>query len=225
MKEIDLQEFLEISYQELDSFFNPYIANGFFEHWASWVVKNWSEESYFDSETVNLGFDSSVYPEKTDTNLKEKCKTYIDFINSNTGETLATYSSGSGIECQKYEELLREQFANAATNKINEISELYNIYMPKRYKEEIDECKTISEIIGREFFNHKTDKKLYDAADSLMCDFGVLGYKIVEFGYPPEIYYERNKGQLVERYEKTWCADLTLDDIKSILKNKSSHIN
>ncbi|MEB6566339.1 hypothetical protein MXL26_13600, partial [Acinetobacter towneri] len=68
-----------------------------------------------------LGYDCSSYPEKTNQSLSDKCPTYADFINANTGFSECTHVSGQGMRCQEYEEKLLEIFGEATAKKIDEL--------------------------------------------------------------------------------------------------------
>jgi hypothetical protein len=217
MNDIELVTFFEICYKNLDNFFKSENQNGWLKEWAEWVAIRWSNGIYFDTETIDSGYDYSEQPLKTNKKLKYECKTYVDFIYANTGESEATYCSGSGLKCKQYEALLRELFYNAAFAKINELAKQYKINLPLKYQEDINNCKDMSAVISSQIFSYKSDPKLYEAADKLLCDFGSLGCKVNEFGYLPECSFENNKGIIVEKHEKTWCSDLVLKEVEQLI--------
>ena len=218
LEKIELIDFLELAYNNLDWFANPDNLEGFVRYWAIWVLKNWGGKNYFDTNTVDLKFDISDYPIKTENSLKDYCKTYADFINANTGQSKPTYAPGAGMACQDYTEILSEMFGDIMFKEINKLSEQYSIAMPHKYEDELNSCENVSDIILGQFFDHSSDKELYDAGDKIIMSFGVLGDKLGELGYTPEYQISYDKGEPhIEGYNRTWCSELTLEEIKKMV--------
>ena len=80
-----LTESLKKVEQDLAYFVSPENKDGFIKEFASWVYGEWSKNDFYETDIVDLGYDCSSYPEKTNQSLSDKCPTYADFINANTG--------------------------------------------------------------------------------------------------------------------------------------------
>ena len=88
---------IEIS---LDKYVSPNNKDGFYRKFVLWVIRTWEASEFIDEEVGDVGFDVSTHPKKTGLKLKDKVRTYAEFINSNNGNSTATFCSGSGMSCE-----------------------------------------------------------------------------------------------------------------------------
>ena len=195
---------------EMENFASPDNKNGFYRQFCFWVYKTWSECEFVDTEVVDVGYDCSTYPVKTGLLAAEKCSTYKDFINSNTGNGICTYNSGSGMACEQYSEKLQELFGDACSQKLSELIMQHGLVVPDKYK---SDCEDISELIFSQCADYQEDPELYGICDSIMSRFGAIGYEVEPYtcnvcGVDPD-------GNFI--YEDSQFADMTLDDFKRLM--------
>lgn len=93
--------------QSFSSLGNP---QGFLPQFYDWVVREWSLRPYYTTELVNFGYDFTHYPQKTDYLLREKVKTYRDFIHANNGHHYVNFLPDHGTSCATMEKNLYEFF-------------------------------------------------------------------------------------------------------------------
>ncbi|MEB6566295.1 hypothetical protein MXL26_13310, partial [Acinetobacter towneri] len=146
-------------------FVSPENKDGFIKEFASWVYGEWSKNDFYETDIVDLGYDCSSYPEKTNQSLSDKCPTYADFINANTGFSECTHVSGQGMRCQEYEKKLLEIFGDACAKKLDDLVEPYQLEVPEKYKKH---AKNISELIFHELVDYSDDSELYDLCDYIL---------------------------------------------------------
>lgn len=158
--------------QDLANFVSPENKDGFVKEFASWVYAEWSKNTFYDHYYVDVGYNCSSHPEATNKLIADECRTYADFINANTGNTVCTYISGHGMACEDYEEPLLVVFGDACSKKLDELVELYNLEVPEKYKKVAD---TISELIFMELVESNEDPKLYDVCENILHRFNQLG--------------------------------------------------
>ena len=68
-----LTESLKKVEQDLAYFVSPENKDGFIKEFASWVYGEWSKNDFYETDIVDLGYDCSSYPEKTNQSLSDKC--------------------------------------------------------------------------------------------------------------------------------------------------------
>ena len=98
----DFIEGLKKVEQDLAYYICPKNKNGFVKEFASWVCNEWSKNEFYETDIRDLGYDCSSHPKKTNQSLSDKCSTYADFINANTGFSECTHVSRQGMRCQEY---------------------------------------------------------------------------------------------------------------------------
>ncbi|WP_436660280.1 hypothetical protein [Acinetobacter sp. P1(2025)] len=179
---------------KMNHFFDPNNTQGFVRQFAAWVQKEWSSNFFYDTEITEVDGNRFAVSVKTDKSLADACLTYADFLNANTGNSNATYQSGSGFVCETYDNKLADFFGEVSANKIRELLELYQLEVPERYK---DDCDSVAEMIFMECVDYLKDSELYDVCDSFVCDFSSLGSKA-------ELYLENSmfKDYSIQDFEK-----------------------
>jgi hypothetical protein len=103
-------DILEAIRDDLHDYADPYNSQGFIIPFHEWVIREWFTRLYYITEIANFGYDLTNYPQKTDFLLREKAKTYRDFIHANNGHHYAAFSSGQGTACETLEKNLYEFF-------------------------------------------------------------------------------------------------------------------
>ncbi len=104
---------LEAVRNDLHDFSAPENGQGFLPIFYEWVIKEWRNRPYYQTELVNFGYDLSNYPQRTDFLLREKARSYRDFIHANNGHQYATLLSGHRDSCETMEKNLYEYFHEA----------------------------------------------------------------------------------------------------------------
>lgn len=194
---------IEIS---LDKYVSPNNKDGFYRKFVLWVIRTWEASEFIDEEVVDVGFDVSTHPKKTGLKLKDKVRTYAEFINSNNGNSTATFCSGSGMSCETIEGSLQEVFSDACSIELNKEVERLNISLPSEFKDYADD---MSEFIFCQAASHKTHEELYDVCDSIGMRFGSLGSEVEPYVCP---YFFAGDGYYANHEHK--FANLTLADFK-----------
>ncbi|ANO35512.1 hypothetical protein A6E01_20070 (plasmid) [Vibrio breoganii] len=208
---MDLATSLRKLESEMESFTSPDNKDGFYRKFCFWVYKTWSKCEFVDTEVVDVGYDCSTHPVRTGQLASEKCKTYKDFINSNTGNSVCTFTSGSGMACESYEQKLYEVFGDACSEKLNQLIELHGLSVPDRYKED---CEDINELIFCGIVDHLEDPELDDVCQDIVCRFGSFGIDVSS--YMCEIRGVADDGEYIFDDDSIF-ADMTLDDFKSLV--------
>lgn len=195
----------------MENFASPDNKDGFFRQFCFWVYKTWSECEFVDTEVVDVGYDCSTHPVRTGQLASEKCKTYKNFINSNTGNSVCTFNSGSGMACESYSDKLYEIFGEACSKELNRLILLYGLSVPDRYKKD---CESINELIFCGVVDHKQEPELYDVCEDIVCRFGSCGTDVIS--YLCEIIGLADDGEYIF-HDNSLFADMTLDDFKSLV--------
>ncbi|MEB6565785.1 hypothetical protein MXL26_10580 [Acinetobacter towneri] len=207
----DFIEGLKKVEQDLAYFVSPENKDGFIKEFASWVYGEWSKNDFYETDIVDLGYDCSSYPEKTNQSLSDKCSTYADFINANTGFSECTHVSGQGMRCQEYEEKLLEIFGEATAKKIDELVELYKLEVPEKYKKH---AKNISELIFHELVDYSDDSELYDLCDYILFKYNQLGVASQPYTCPVVGWDDDNDRAIY--CDESIFKDYTLEDFKKL---------
>lgn len=206
-----LAESLKKVEQDLAYFVSPENKDGFIKEFASWVYGEWSKNDFYETDIVDLGYDCSSYPEKTNQSLSDKCPTYADFINANTGFSECTHVSGQGMRCQEYEEKLLEIFGDACAKKLDDLVELYQLEVPEKYKKF---AENISELIFLEVVDHHEDSELYEVCDDILLKYNQLGVASSPYTCPICGWDEDN--DLAIYCDESIFKDYTLEDFKKL---------
>lgn len=206
-----LTEILKKVEQDLAYFVSPENKDGFIKKFASWVYGEWSKSDFYETDIVDLGYDCSSYPEKTNQSLSDKCSTYADFINANTGFSECTHVSGQGIRCQEYEEKLLEIFGDACTKKLDDLVELYQLKVPEKYKQF---AENISELILREVVDHNEDSELYEVYEDILFKYSQVGVALEPYSCPI-VGWDEDDDKAVYCDESIF-KDYTLEDFKKL---------
>ena len=196
--------------KEMEAFVSPKNEHGFRRIFAFWVYKTWSKNAAYETNVVDVGYDCSSYPCSTEKLLSETCLTYKEFINANTGNSICTYVSGSGMGYETYSQKLYEVYWDACANKLNQLINQYSIEVPEKYKKC---CDDISELIFMGEVNHSDDPDLYDVSDSILLRFGFLGIEV--HPYQCEIFGVEDGDYIFG--EPTEFSELTLQDFKMMV--------
>jgi len=206
-----LVESLKKIQSEMEDFFSPENKYGFYRQFCFWVYKTWSECEYIDTEVVDVGYDCSTYPVRTGQPASDKLITYKEFINSNTGNTVCTFNSGSGMRCESYSEKLYEIFGDACSEKLKELIALYGLSVPDRYKED---CENVLELIFFDVVDHNQDTDLYYVCEDIVCRFGTYGTDVS--AYMCEVNGITDDGEYI--FDNSCIfADMTFDDFKRLM--------
>lgn len=205
----DLIDGLKKVEQELAYFVSPKNKEGFIKVFASWVYGEWSKNYFYETDIRDVGYDCSSYPEKTNQLLSDKCLTYADFINANTGVSVCTHVSGQGMACQDYEENLLEVFGEATAKKLDELVELYKLEVPEKYKKH---AKNISELIFFEVVDHYDDSELYDLCDDILLKYNQLGVASQPYACPL-VGWDKDRAIYCD---ESIFKDYTLEDFKKL---------
>ncbi|WP_168419382.1 hypothetical protein [Acinetobacter towneri] len=206
-----LTESLKKVEQDLAYFICPKNKNGFVKEFASWVCNEWSKNEFYETDILDLGYDCSSHPKKTNQSLSDKCSSYADFINANTGFSECTHVLGQGMRCQEYEEKLLEIFGEATAKKIDELVELYKLEVPEKYKKH---AKNISELIFHELVDYSDDSELYDLCDYILFKYNQLGVASSPYTCPICGWDEDN--DLAIYCDESIFKDYTLEDFKKL---------
>lgn len=207
----DLIEGLKKVEQDLAYFICPKNKNGFVKEFASWVCNEWSKNEFYETDIRDLGYDCSSHPKKTNQSLSDKCPTYADFINANTGFSECTHVSGQGMRCQEYEEKLLEVFGEATAKKIDELVELYKLEVPEKYKKH---AKNISELIFHELVDYSDDSELYDLCEDILFKYNQLGVASQPYTCPVVGWDDDNDRAIY--CDESIFKDYTLEDFKKL---------
>lgn len=132
--------------EELENYTSPSNMFGFRKEFKAWVADSWITALFYDTDIVDSGFDVSQYPLRTTLNLREVATTYCDFINSNTGQSMATYISGCGIACESYSDKLAEFYGDKCHDFINRFITVNNLIVPN--SPEFKDLDDISDILA-----------------------------------------------------------------------------
>ena len=206
-----LTESLKKVEQDLAYFVSPENKDGFIKEFASWVYGEWSKNKFYESDIRDLGYDCSTHPEKTNQSLSDKCPTYADFINANTGFSVCTYVSGQGMRCEVYEEKLLEVFGESTAKKLDELVELYQLKVPEKYKEW---AENISKLIFHEVVDHNEDSELYEVCEDILFKYNQLG--VASSPYTCPIYGWDKDNDLAIYCDESIFKDYTLEDFKKL---------
>lgn len=101
---------LKSIHNALKAYSCPNNLDGFYPDFCAWVLREWEARPYYITELANFGHDLTQYPYRTDFLLREKAKTYRDFINANNGRHYATSLPDQGTACEPMEKNLYEFF-------------------------------------------------------------------------------------------------------------------
>lgn len=174
---------------ELERYVTPNSKNGFFKKFVSWVIDKWESNNsyYFSSDIIDSGFDISIYPRKENLLLRNKVKSYAEFINSNTGNTIATYNSGTGITVETYSDLLSNYYYDSCVEEFYRLVCKYDIHIPNEFKD----VDSISDLISEQSFDGDEYPELYSVCDSILCRFlSPCGYEIEQYLCESYLYDE-----------------------------------
>ena len=207
----DLIEGLKKVEQDLAYFVSPENKDGFIKEFASWVYGEWSKGDFYETDIVDLGYDCSSYPERTNQSLSDKCPTYADFIHANTGFSECTHVSGQGMRCQEYEDRLLEVFGEATAKKIDELVDLYKLEVPEKYKKY---AKNISELIFHELVDYSDDSELYDLCEDILFKYSQLGVSSQPYRCPVVGWNDDNDRAIY--CDESIFKDYTLEDFKKL---------
>ena len=207
----DFIEGLKKVEQDLAYYICPKNKNGFVKEFASWVCNEWSKNEFYETDIRDLGYDCSSHPKKTNQSLSDKCSTYADFINANTGFSECTHVSRQGMRCQEYEEKLLEVFGEAAAKKIDELVELYKLEVPEKYKKH---AKNISELIFHELVDYSDDSELYDLCEDVLFKYNQLGVASQPYTCPVVGWDDDNDRAIY--CDESIFKDYTLEDFKKL---------
>ena len=173
-------ELLEI-YDFLYDLTNINNKKGIYRNFIEWVIENWSTNEFYDTEEVDAGYDCSYHPRRTGERLKNKVKLYQDFIHSNTGQTVATYCSGSGISTEEYyeiltnylEEYIREQTFNFIKKRDYKIPDDYKLRFEIDSEDETPEI--IFEAITEDAFLNKEEEEIARSIQEMIFGYFIHG--------------------------------------------------
>lgn len=196
---------------EMECFALPDNKDGFYRKFCFWVYKTWSTCEYIDTEVVDVGYDCSTYPVRTGKLASEMCRTYKEFVNSNTGNSVCTFNSGSGMACESYSEQLYELFRDACSEKLDELIELHGLTVPDKYKED---CENVNELIFGGVVDYKKDSELDEVCEEISCRFGSYGSDVSS--YMCEIHGVTDDGEYIFDSDSIF-ADMTLDDFENLM--------
>lgn len=191
---------------QLKHYVDPENRDGFFRVFVIWVVKTWQSAKFYDTEIVDQGFDCSIYPVKTDQPLSEHAIYYRDFINAKTGETVATFVSGSGIVCECMRERFEKVYAETCYQKITAYIEQHGLTVPEDAQEFAD---TVAEAIFAEAFE---TPELQDEATEIIMAYGELGSE--QEPYTCDAYD-------FEKYRDNFFGTWTLTDFQNAMTVKT----
>jgi len=105
-KEIIIEEILEAVKDELES-------GELVESVFNVLADSFYCEYKYDTYDIDTGYDVSTYPQKTNEHFNPNdYKTVGDFLEECTGNTVATYVSGNGIDVERYESIAEETLRN-----------------------------------------------------------------------------------------------------------------
>tara|TARA_Y100000310_G_C20703403_1_gene832187 strand:+ start:12511 stop:13137 length:627 start_codon:yes stop_codon:yes gene_type:complete len=169
---MDLTDQLKEIVSKMECFIDPGNPDGFYREFVFWVCKTWSTCEYIETEVVDVGYDCSTYPKRTGLLSSDELNTYKDFINSNTGDTVCTFNSGSGMRCEEYSDRMQEIYGEACAKKLKELFTEYQLEIPDKYK---SECDDVNEFVFCEIADYKTDSELYDVCEIIATRFGSIG--------------------------------------------------
>lgn len=94
----------------------------------------------YEREIVDGGYDISYYPRHIyNATVLDLCSTIGDFLDMPTGQTIATYCSGSGIDCQTYLHLLEAFIEESCKKAMLAIIQKNGFILPECYMEEYDD--------------------------------------------------------------------------------------
>jgi hypothetical protein len=206
---MDLTNKLKEIILKMECFIAPDNTDGFYKHFVFWVCKTWSTFEYIDTEVVDVGYDCSTHPKKTGLLASNELATYKDFINSNTGNSVCTFNSGSGMRCEEHSERLKELYGEFCAKKLEELFTEYQLKIPDKYK---SECDDVSEFIFGEIADYKTDQELYDVCEKISDRFGSIGC-----GSEPYMcnVVDCIDGELI--YDTSLFGDKTLSEFKQLM--------
>ncbi|MFK0569749.1 hypothetical protein, partial [Endozoicomonas sp.] len=176
-----------------------------------WAYNSWSKNTFFDTDIIDVGYDCSSHPIATNRTLIEECTTYKEFIHANTGNSVCTYISGSGMWCECYSEKLQEVYGDACADKVNQLIKQSNLTVPEKYKSLVSD---IGELIFMEGVDHTEYPELYDICDEILSRFGSLGYDSEP--YMCAILGGNNEGAF-EYANESGFTELTLSDFKKMM--------
>jgi hypothetical protein len=196
---------------KMEHFTSPDIKDGFHRHFVFWVYKTWSKCEYIETEVVDVGYDCSSHPVKTGKLSSDECKTYKEFIHSNTGNSVCTYNSGSGMACESFSEKLNELFGDVCSEKLNELLKAHDLAIPEKYKSDYED---VGQLIFSGCVDHTEDSDLYDVCDSILSRFGTGGYEIEP--YTCDICGVNEKGEFIFNGTCEF-AEMTLNDFKELM--------
>lgn len=166
MPELRIEHLSDLE-SELEKYIDPKNIFGFRKSFIEWVAIAWSNAGFYDTEIRDTGFDRSSFPVAGNVKLKEKTKNYCDFINANTGNSMPTFNSGSGMRCETFEEKLHEFFGEKCSLFVDKYIDRLSLTVPKTG--EFSHCDSVAEIIwGDEM----------DGCDDIIMRFGCLGHEV-----------------------------------------------
>lgn len=94
---------------------------------AKFIAKTWEESSFFKSETIDLGFDRSSYPRRTQAEICDRITTYAEFLSACNGTTQATYCSGSGMAAGTFSESVDAFISDWVHARLHKLLELQGL--------------------------------------------------------------------------------------------------
>lgn len=166
MTEITPEHLVKLT-EELENYISPNNMFGFKKEFKAWVTELWSTALFYDTDVVDSGFDVSLYPTRTSLTLREVATTYCDFLNSNTGQSIATYVSGCGITCESYSDKLDEFYGDKCHDFINRFIKVNNLVIPNS-----PEFKDFDDILGI------LAEDAIEGGEDLYCRFGHSGCEL-----------------------------------------------
>ena len=81
---------------------------------GEWIVKAFKERTKVMTYKVDVGYDVSTYPRKTEQHFVLSDYTTVEsFLDEHANETIATYCSGSGLACATLDDILQRDLEDA----------------------------------------------------------------------------------------------------------------
>jgi hypothetical protein len=195
--------------KDLHGLVSPQCESGFKPVFCKWVLEQWSEHGYYETEGRDSDFDVFSHPKEVNRMLKDTINTYAQFINSNTGNTEATHMSGSGIRCTKFDDALYEVYGDYCWGQIGSLSKEYGCELPE---DTLFGAKNISDMISMEAVDFKKHPELSNVCESILLTFGYIGT-----GLEPYLV-DQNYSDEVSDWQDTFFSDWTLADFRKVVK-------
>ncbi|RYZ58986.1 MAG: hypothetical protein EOP07_05430 [Proteobacteria bacterium] len=167
-------------HEALKSYSCPNNLDGFYPHFCGWVLREWEARPYYLTELANFGHDLTQHPYRTDFLLREKAKTYRDFINANNGRHYATSLPDQGTACEPMEKNLYEFFHESM--RLHALTHIEESFL------ELDADDFWNRIFCEDF----EDRAEVLAAEEIASQFGFYGYAADPYLAPLVLPKEEN---------------------------------